>query len=44
MITANVLAKKSDVSLYTVRHYTRIGLLKPIRNSNNNSPCILKIS
>jgi len=36
MITANILAKQSDVSLYTVRHYTRIGLLKPVRNSNNN--------
>ena len=36
MMTATVLAKKSDVSLYTVRHYTRIGLLKPARNSNNN--------
>ena len=36
MITANVLAKQSDVSLYTVRHYTRIGLLKPHRNSQNN--------
>jgi DNA-binding transcriptional MerR regulator len=36
MMTATVLAKKSDVSLYTVRHYTRIGLLKPVRNSNNN--------
>lgn len=36
MITANILAKKSDVSLYTVRHYTRIGLLKPFRNSQNN--------
>lgn len=36
MITANVLAKNSDVSLYTVRHYTRIGLLKPARNSQNN--------
>ncbi len=35
MITANILAKKSDVSLFTVRHYTRIGLLKPIRNSQN---------
>ncbi len=35
MITANVLAKKSDVSLYTVRHYTRIGLLKPSRNLLN---------
>lgn len=36
MITANILAKQSDVSLYTVRHYTRIGLLKPIRNLQNN--------
>ena len=36
MMTATVLAKKSDVSLYTVRHYTRIGLLKPSRNSQNN--------
>jgi DNA-binding transcriptional MerR regulator len=36
MITANILAKQSDVSLYTVRHYTRIGLLKPTRNSQNN--------
>ena len=35
MITANVLAKKSEVSLYTVRHYTRIGLLKPSRNLRN---------
>ncbi len=36
MMTATILAKQSDVSLYTVRHYTRIGLLKPSRNSNNN--------
>lgn len=36
MLTANILAKQSDVSLYTVRHYTRIGLLKPSRNSQNN--------
>ena len=36
MLTANVLAKKSDVSLYTVRHYTRIGLLKPSRNLRNS--------
>ncbi len=35
MMTATVLAKKSDVSLYTVRHYTRIGLLKPSRNLRN---------
>ena len=36
MMTATVLANQSDVSLYTVRHYTRIGLLKPSRNSQNN--------
>ena len=36
MMTATILAQQSDVSLYTVRHYTRIGLLKPLRNSNNN--------
>ncbi len=36
MMTATVLARQSDVSLYTVRHYTRIGLLKPIRNWQNN--------
>jgi DNA-binding transcriptional MerR regulator len=36
MMTATVLAKQADVSLYTVRHYTRIGLLKPARNSQNN--------
>ena len=36
MMTATILAKQSNVSLYTVRHYTRIGLLKPFRNSNNN--------
>lgn len=36
MLTANVIAKQSDVPLFTVRHYTRIGLLKPARNSVNN--------
>ena len=36
MMTATVLAKESNVSLYTVRHYTRIGLLKPGRNTQNN--------
>lgn len=36
MLTANVLAKETDVSLYTVRHYTRIGLLKPARNPQND--------
>lgn len=36
MLTASVLAKKTNVPLYTVRHYTRIGLLQPSRNSQNN--------
>ncbi len=36
MMTATVLAKQADVSLFTVRHYTRIGLLKPARNTQNN--------
>ncbi len=35
MLTASVLAKKSDVPIYTVRHYTKIGLLKPSRNPRN---------
>ncbi len=34
-MTAGVLAKKIDVPIYTVRHYTRIGLLKPSRNPGN---------
>jgi DNA-binding transcriptional MerR regulator len=36
MMTANILAKETDVSLYTIRHYTRIGLLQPARNHQNN--------
>ena len=35
MITATVLARRSSVSLHTVRHYTRIGLLKPALDSSN---------
>ncbi len=35
MMTASILAKKVDVPIYTVRHYTRIGLLKPSRNPRN---------
>lgn len=35
MMTASILAKKTDVPIYTVRHYTRIGLLKPTRNPGN---------
>ena len=36
MITATILARRNKVSLYTVRHYTRIGLLKPRRNQKND--------
>lgn len=36
IITPTILARRNNVSLYTVRHYTRIGLLKPRRNQNNN--------
>lgn len=35
MITASVLAKRTNVPVYTVRHYTRIGLLKPSRDLRN---------
>lgn len=35
MITTSVLAKKMDVPIDTVRHYTRIGLLKPGRLETN---------
>ncbi len=36
MLTASVLAKETDLPIYTVRHYTRIGLLQPARNTTNN--------
>lgn len=36
MITAIVLARRSGVSLYAIRHYTRIGLLKPECHPHNN--------
>lgn len=36
MYTASVLAKETKLPIYTVRHYTRIGLLQPSRNSTNN--------
>ena len=36
MYTASILAKKTNLPIYTVRHYTRIGLLQPTRNSTNN--------
>ena len=35
MMTASVLAKKTNVPLFTVRYYTRIGLLKPSRDLRN---------
>jgi MerR family Zn(II)-responsive transcriptional regulator of zntA len=35
MMTASVLAKRADVPLFTVRYYTRIGLLKPSRDLRN---------
>lgn len=35
MFTANELAKKNDVPVFTIRHYTKIGLLKPLKNRQN---------
>ncbi|MGI8813123.1 MAG: MerR family DNA-binding protein [Pyrinomonadaceae bacterium] len=35
MITASNLAKLADVPVFTVRFYTKIGLLKPGRNLRN---------
>ncbi len=35
MMTASVLAKRAEVPLFTVRYYTRIGLLKPSRDMRN---------
>lgn len=35
MFTANVLAKETNLPIHTVRHYTRIGLLQPVKNSQN---------
>jgi MerR family transcriptional regulator, Zn(II)-responsive regulator of zntA len=35
VITASVLAARSGVPIYTIRHYTRIGLLKPSRDPGN---------
>ncbi len=35
MLTAAVLAKRSNVPLFTVRYYTRIGLLNPTRDLRN---------
>lgn len=35
MMTASVLAKRASVPLFTVRYYTRIGLLRPSRDLRN---------
>lgn len=35
MMTAAVLARRAGVPLFTVRYYTRIGLLKPSRDLRN---------
>ena len=35
MMTASDLARRTNVPIYTVRHYTRIGLLKPSRDLRN---------
>lgn len=35
MLTASILAKRTNVPLFTVRYYTRIGLLKPSRDLRN---------
>ncbi|MFZ1699787.1 MAG: MerR family DNA-binding protein [Pyrinomonadaceae bacterium] len=35
MMTASILAKRASVPLFTVRYYTRIGLLKPSRDLRN---------
>lgn len=35
MLTTSVLAEKAAVPVFTVRHYTRIGLLNPERQKTN---------
>lgn len=35
MLTASILAQKAEIPIYTVRHYTKIGLLNPSKNANN---------
>lgn len=35
MLTAASLAKKADVPVYTIRHYTKIGSRKPEKNQSN---------
>ena len=34
-MTASELARRTDLPVFTVRHYTRIGLLKPSRDLRN---------
>lgn len=34
-MTAAILAKKTNTPVFTIRYYTRIGLLKPSRNLRN---------
>lgn len=38
-MTVSELAKRLGVTAGTVRHYTRIGLLVPVRDANNNYNC-----
>lgn len=35
MMTAAILAKRTNTPIFTIRHYTRIGLLKPSRDLRN---------
>ena len=35
MLTASILAKKGDIPVHTVRHYTKLELLKPAIHSQN---------
>lgn len=35
MMTAAILARKTDTPIFTVRYYTRIGLIKPSRDLSN---------
>lgn len=35
MLTASILAKKARIPVYTVRHYTNIGLLNPNQREDN---------
>ena len=35
MMTAAILAKRTETPIFTVRYYTRIGLLKPSRDLRN---------